>query len=347
DVTNHENLVDLMESHDLIVNTVGPFFRFEKMIIEAAIEAKKSFVDINDDWKPTLEALKLNDHAKTAGITGVIGIGASPGITNLLAVMAAKELDEVDELITAWGGGRIKYGIKPRYYIKGRELRAKWGKNFGDVNAAMVHLIYESLEKVPTFRSGKLVGIIPLIEAKPLKFSKNDERYAVHIGHPEPVTLYRQIKANSISNLMCTGKNYTENARKFRDKVANKELTVEEATTAMLQSLENTPGPFTPVKTDTEVYKPTLIAQAIGKKNGEKKKVGFGLLWEPYGGMAGNTGGPLAVAAMMLINGKIKEKGIFAPEGCIDPRAFFTKLAPYCGENLGIDDILVKNIEML
>ncbi|MHA1729484.1 MAG: saccharopine dehydrogenase NADP-binding domain-containing protein, partial [Promethearchaeota archaeon] len=38
DVTNHENLVDLMESHDLIVNTVGPFFRFEKMIIEAAIE---------------------------------------------------------------------------------------------------------------------------------------------------------------------------------------------------------------------------------------------------------------------------------------------------------------------
>ena len=46
DVTDHEKLVDLISKHDIVINTVGPFIKFGRPIIEAVIEAKKNYVDI-------------------------------------------------------------------------------------------------------------------------------------------------------------------------------------------------------------------------------------------------------------------------------------------------------------
>ena len=91
------------------------------------IEAKKPYFDICDDWRPTLELLELSDKAKKAGITAIIGIGASPGLTNLMAVLAYNELDEVDEIITGWGIGKFKHNKKPRYYVTGKRLKEKLG----------------------------------------------------------------------------------------------------------------------------------------------------------------------------------------------------------------------------
>ena len=42
DVTQKTNLIELISSHDLVMNTVGPYYKFATMIIEA----KKPYVDI-------------------------------------------------------------------------------------------------------------------------------------------------------------------------------------------------------------------------------------------------------------------------------------------------------------
>ena len=57
-------------------------------MLRAAIRAGCHYVDVCDDWEPTLEMLALDTEARAAGVTAVIGLGASPGITNLLAVQA-------------------------------------------------------------------------------------------------------------------------------------------------------------------------------------------------------------------------------------------------------------------
>jgi len=46
--------------------------------------------------------------------------------------------------------------------------------------------------------------------------------------------------------------------------------------------------------------------------------------------MGGVTGVPLATALAMFAGGKIGRRGVFAPEGAIDPDAFFDELAPLC-----------------
>lgn len=127
DVTERDKLIDLISSNDLVMNTVGPYYKFASTIFHAVLMARKPYVDICDDWKPTLDLLKMDEKAKKAGITAVIGIGASPGITNLMAVIACSKLDKVDDLITAWGyGAEERIGSKPKYFIEPRKFYRKF-----------------------------------------------------------------------------------------------------------------------------------------------------------------------------------------------------------------------------
>ena len=48
------------------------------MILKAAIEAHVNIVDIDDDFDATKDSLDLDKSAQKAGITAIIGMGASP-----------------------------------------------------------------------------------------------------------------------------------------------------------------------------------------------------------------------------------------------------------------------------
>ncbi|MFX0042929.1 MAG: saccharopine dehydrogenase family protein, partial [Candidatus Hodarchaeota archaeon] len=229
DVTEKKKLIELMSNHDIVVNTIGPFYKFGTLILKASIEAKKPYVDICDDWKPTLEMLELHDEAVNAQVSALIGMGASPGITNLMAMLACSELDEVDEVVTAWGMGQSKMGKKPKYFINPREFYRKFKTSPRIANAAIIHFLYETLETIPTYKDGEVIYIKSLTEALPLNFPGFKEAYVCHIGHPEPITLPRVIKANSISNVMFIGKKPTELVKELRQKIKNKEITIEEA----------------------------------------------------------------------------------------------------------------------
>ncbi len=353
DITEKEKLIDLISSHDVVINTVGPFYKFEVPIMEAVIEAKKHFLDICDDWKPTLDALEFDERAKEADITAFIGIGASPGITNILAVQACSKLDEVDNLITAWGVDiDIKAGKKPKYFIKPAKLRKKLDKTEDKPNAAAMHLLYETIEKVPTFKDGKMIEIDPLTETEPYEFPGFKSMYACHIGHPEPVTLPRTIKAGTISNVMYIGEYATDIVRKYSQKIKEKELTIEDATIALTKEwaeLNEKALQDTNLVSQYFGGPPSLSVIATGIKDGKRKKIGVALGREPYGAMAGITSIPLGIATIMLIEGKITQKGVLTPEEVFknNPMEFFDRIAPYCGKNLTGKDILIEREEDL
>ena len=348
DVTEKTNLIELISSHDIVMNTVGPYYKFATLILDAVIEGKKPYVDICDDWKPTLDLLDRNDKAKQAGITAIIGIGASPGITNLMATMACSKLDEVDDLITAWGYGLgERVGKKPKYYIEPRKFYKAFKDTPAIANAATMHLFYESVEDIPTFRDGKMVDIKPLTDAEPLQFPGFKDTYVCHIGHPEPVTLPRVLKVNSVSNLMYMGKTLTNMVRKYTQQISSKEITVSEASVKFAEetrSIRRTDG----IIKEFSGMPPGLSVIATGIKDGIQKKVAIANNSVPFGGMAGVTSIPLAIATEMLINGELTEKGVFTPEEAIlDQMEFFNRYAKYCGENLnGEDVLLIKEVDL-
>ncbi len=348
DVTEKNNLIELISSHDLVMNTVGPFYKFANSILDAVIEAKKPYVDICDDWKPTLDLLERDEKAKKAGITAVIGIGASPGITNLMAVMACSKLDEVDDLITAWGYGvGERVGSKPKYFVEPRKFYQSFKDTPAIANAATMHLFYETVEDIPTFRDGKMIDIQPLTDAEPLQFPGFKDTYVCHIGHPEPVTLPRVLSLNSVSNLMYMGKTLTNMVRKYTQQISNNELTVSEASIKFAEETRS-------MRRNGQLVRefigmpPGLCVIATGKKDGSRKKVAIANNRVPFGGMAGVTSIPLSIAAEMVMSGEITEKGVLTPEEAIsDPMEFFNRYAKYCGDNLkGKDVVLIKEVDL-
>jgi short subunit dehydrogenase-like uncharacterized protein len=41
-----------------VLNCVGPFYRFGPPVLTAAIKAGVSYLDVCDDWEPTLDMLE-------------------------------------------------------------------------------------------------------------------------------------------------------------------------------------------------------------------------------------------------------------------------------------------------
>ena len=91
DVTDADALRKAMQDVDAVINTVGPFFKFGPPVLRMAIECGRHYLDICDDWEPTLDMLALDAEAREAGISAVVGLGASPGVTNMLALVAMLE----------------------------------------------------------------------------------------------------------------------------------------------------------------------------------------------------------------------------------------------------------------
>ena len=98
-VTNRKQLLDAMNEHNLIVNTVGPFSKYGILVMNATIESKVNYIDICDDIEPTVEALQLNQFAEDAGIFLLLSRGWFPGMSNLRTMALSRELDEIEEII--------------------------------------------------------------------------------------------------------------------------------------------------------------------------------------------------------------------------------------------------------
>ncbi|HHO76371.1 MAG TPA: saccharopine dehydrogenase, partial [Deltaproteobacteria bacterium] len=99
DATDPGSIRKAIAGSDVVLNCVGPFYLTVKTILGTVIESGINYVDICDDVDVTLDILGMDEDAKKAGITALIGMGSSPGATNLLARLAHDTLlDETDSI---------------------------------------------------------------------------------------------------------------------------------------------------------------------------------------------------------------------------------------------------------
>ena len=147
DVTDIDALKEQMDKADVVLNTVGPFFKYGPPILEAALDSNCHYLDINDDWEPTIEMLQFHEKAESNLKTAILGIGASPGLTNMLGAAAIEELDEVETLYTGW----TMDGAAPE------EESSQSG-----INAAMVHAVQQMTGTVQIHEGGKSKMVRPL-----------------------------------------------------------------------------------------------------------------------------------------------------------------------------------------
>ncbi len=327
DIAEDRPLNDAIARSDVVVSCVGPYHRFGARVLSAAVRAGRHYLDVCDDWEPTLDMLALDDAARRAGICAVIGMGASPGVTNLLAAAAHRALDRVDALHTLWGIGDLK--------------SAAVAEEDRSSRAALEHWLLQAGGTIRVRRDGAMVDVAPLSE-RDVVFPGIGRVRCHAIGHPEPVTLpltYPEIRDSL--NLMNFPAPITAALSRTAARLDRGAIDM----TSAVSELENRLGEGAGVAAlwhgarlgaaiaadhvRGTAYAPDLCALAVGEKDGRPASAGAWLDGYLPGGTGGATGRPLIAALEMLAQGEITRRGVFAPEAGVDPDRFLARLEHY------------------
>ena len=328
DIANNEALINEMSKVDIVVNTTGPFFKFGLPVLKAAIETNTHYFDICDDWEPTEKMLLLNNDKRSSEITGIIGLGASPGLTNILAYLAILELDEVSKVYTGWNIS----GAKPE------DKSSQKG-----VNAAMVHGIQQVTGYVKIFKNGKYEMVRPLKEVM-VNYPEIGEKKANIFGHPEAVSFpYHYPNIKESLNLMHGGEKGLVGTLRFIRLLIEIKLISKNMAARIFNWLDSSSSSET--KKADLIDLPSVYGYAEGKIGNKNFSVGVTFDDSIQNlSMGEATSLPLACGVKMFLDGVITQRGIHAPEsGIIDPKKFLDYFAKEIGSGIQLSPLITIN----
>jgi len=301
DVNDHDAMVTAFRDVNVVINTAGPFYKTAVPVAKAAVEAKVNYIDICDDYEGTeiLFNSEIDQLAKAAGITVLTGMGSDPGTNNVLVKWYADRLDEVDDIYLYW-------------VVSIAEL----------AGAAWDHSLHMTLGKIPQYINGELVYVEGGTDVVAEQFLEPlGTCHVRYVGHPQPLTLPKYIKG--VKNVIIKGALIP---------LWVDELIKEQKDTGFLNTepinikgVEVTPYDIAlklwetiPVGRDNGPQSSGLKVIVKGTRDGDAVTYTADMV----GRMAPGTGLPASIAALMMNAGDVTEKGVVAPEGCIDPDKF-------------------------
>lgn len=280
---------------------LGPFYLFERRLVQAAIEAGVNYVSLCDDHDAAREALALDPEARQRGVTVITGLGWTPGLSNVLARVLSRRMGQAESVRIAWAGSS---GDSRGY-------------------AVVLHTLHIFTGQVPTFRDGQLAWVAAGSEPEQVPFPPPLGPVEVrHVGHPEPLTLPAHLPGvqevslkgglteallNRLAVLFGRSGLAATPARRHR---------LGRAVKPLLPALERI-GPRGPALSG-------LYVRVRGRVNGRPEE----LTATAVGHMAELTALPLALGAALVGTGAARRPGVHPPEadGLLDHEAFIAEL---------------------
>jgi saccharopine dehydrogenase-like NADP-dependent oxidoreductase len=142
-------------------------------VMEACADAGTHYVDLGGLFHTTRRQLALHDRFVAAGVTAVVGMGGSPGTTNVLAALAGRGLEAVEAVEVRLGVADFAPSSAPV-----------------PVPYAIQTVLDEFAVPAMTFRDGRLVEVPAMSEQEELDFPPPVGRVRVgHTLHSEVATL--------------------------------------------------------------------------------------------------------------------------------------------------------------
>jgi saccharopine dehydrogenase (NAD+, L-lysine-forming) len=301
---------------DLVINCIGPFYKTVKTILAQVIAAKINYVDVCDDVDVTLEIFELHEKAKTAGITALIGMGSSPGATNLLAKFAADHLlDETAaiDIFHAHGGEPV-------------EGEGVIGHRFHCMSIDIPMFLDGELRYVKFFEEDGRA----LRRAFDFPALGNDIKVYPY-PHPEQVTLPKYIPLKQVTN----------RGTVLPDEYYTLTKDVCKAGLSSRNPVNVNGRPVVPydfamayiIRERERILKETNFGRqrgccsvvATGKKDGKYREYRFHMASRSEA-LGEGTGIPAAIGGILMQQGKITQKGVLPPEGCVNPVDFIDRI---------------------
>lgn len=293
-------LEQCLRSIDVVVNAAP--YRLNLAVMHACLRARCNYVDLGGLYAVTRQQLELNSEFIRAGRLAILGLGANPGVVNLLAVRAMRELAEMGASV---GIESIEVFdvIQDAAAINDGRLRPPYS----------LQTMVDKLALSPIVRrEGEEVELAPQADGGIVDFGAPvHECETVYTLGACVATFGRSFGARNISlrsafmpspllpirGLLGAGPEQIEAATRAARNTPASDRTVR----VMLVRAKSTSG-----------HNVTVRAQA-----------------EPHAGFGGVVSGaaaPAAVAVRMFARGELESVGVMPPERCIESGEFRTHL---------------------
>ncbi|MEY8348335.1 saccharopine dehydrogenase C-terminal domain-containing protein [Bacillus cereus] len=317
DVTNHEDTVAKMKGYDIVMD--GTTIKLNGLSTRCIAEAGCHGVNLNGFG----EENESHDVFVQNGKTCLPGFGMTPGVTQMMAMYAANQLDSVESV-------RVSHGsYRPIAF-----------------SASITETTtYEYDPKLPTrtvFENGEFKQVPPFARPREIKLPEPYGKAVQYIiPHSETITLAKALKNKGVQLIETRGTWPQQNMQLVRAlydygilrndtiEVNGKEIGIMDCiSNYLLQSKEGQ---------ETAVYGYALHVEVIGEKNGQKVQhilyhthpTSDGSVegWENLRAYTRNVGIPFGIATELIANGEVKESGVVTPEEAFqNPKIIFDEL---------------------
>jgi saccharopine dehydrogenase-like NADP-dependent oxidoreductase len=319
DANDKKALKTAAKDVDVVINDA--WYEMNIKIMPVAIEAGAHYTDLGGFYDYSFEQLKYNKKAKDAGVTCVLGIGSSPGITNVCGAAGARKLDSVETI----------------------SIYCTWGTKAETASAAFpaysVRTVLDELTQNPPIVSGGKHMRMPVLsgETEVMMPEPAGKVVAYYIKHSEPATMAEYIgkgtknvsfRIGFPANDFATFRTLAQLGFASEDPVetGGARISPKDFITAMYLKAVASSRESNDVVDEYDYFR----IDVIGKKDGLPATITYYVrTWNdrqtgiPSGR---DTAVPPSITANWLATGKIKERGTLPPEACIEPEPFFKEL---------------------
>lgn len=324
DVRDAESIDALLRDADACVNAVQYYFNVD--VMQACLRTQTPYVDLGGLFYVTRRQLDLSAAFAEKRLTAILGLGSSPGVSNVAAACAAQELDTVDSIHLYNASDTMEDDPLGQIY----SIRT---------------ILDEITEKPVVFTGGEFTTAAPLSGQEIFQFLPPVGYRKVHHSlHSELATLPLSYRDRNIREVFfkIAFFGYSEEALNQLKLLADlglgsdEPLEVGDATVRprdVLVALQHrrADGRSEGKPAEPQGYK-NVAAVVAGARDEEPVTVRVDALATPHAAWAASGSNvmvtsPAAIGAVWLAEGRIDQPGVHAPETVVPPRDFFDELA--------------------
>jgi saccharopine dehydrogenase (NAD+, L-lysine-forming) len=319
DATDVPATARLLQDSFAVVNTVQ--YQHNVQVMQAALQAGCHYLDLGGLYHATLEQLGWHRAFLERDRLALLGIGASPGTTNVMARVLAERLPEIHEL---------------HVRVAAVDLANPEGPSTGlDWSYSIQTILEEATRPAAVLRGGEMVFVPALTRVEP-------EEFPPPLGLRTPALTLHSELATLPANLASKGLRECTFAIAFEEQLEEKlrflssiginsleplrvgevEVVPQQVLLAALRRLPRPPAP-------PGVPRQYEVLRVIARAGSAREVLDCHVTGIPQWslGVEADTGCPPSIAVQMLHRGEITARGVLPPEVAVPPGPFFEALA--------------------
>ncbi len=313
DANDYQAMLRTFPQFDVVMN--GLPFKYDLAVNQACVEAGVPGCDLSSDDPQ----FALTGAAQRKGITFVPGVGATPGITNMMVRRAMDLLDQVETVDIHFAAFRC---LAPAPGLLATTL---WEFDPG-------------AEQRPTtyFEDGAWQPTTPMSGAKRVRFHDQiGEQTVYFVPHDESYTLPESIPGLKRASVRGC---FPPHVMRLMGALMEAGLLTDTPVTVGGQEMKAMDACrdllwAAPSSQENPVWAYGLVVEVTGTRAGRQVACTYHNEHPPqesWGGRSAyfkNVGIPLSIGAQMIAHGQVEKKGVVPPELAFSASAFFAELA--------------------